>query len=71
VDGLRARNFKCMAEKNLTDMNNASQRRHGYTTPDGSWTDKGYDRATNEDFKRLEEANKVVEQEREKIRNGG
>ena len=38
---------------NLTDMDGASAKRHGYADEDGYWTDRGYQRATSEDYDRL------------------
>ena len=40
--------------KNLTDMSDGAAKRHGYMKPDGSWTDRGYSRATKTDYDRLE-----------------
>ncbi len=50
--------------KNLTDMGLASQVRHKYATSDGSWTDKGYERATPVDMNRLEEGFQAMEKAR-------
>ena len=38
---------------NLTDMDDRSAKRLGYADRDGYWTDRGYHRATSEDYDRL------------------
>ncbi len=42
--------------KPLGSMSEVAQRRLGYADKDGLWTDRGYDRATSTDYKRLEQS---------------
>lgn len=42
--------------KPLGSMSDSTQRRLGYADKDGLWTDRGYDRATSADYKRLEQS---------------
>lgn len=36
--------------KNMKDMTESAQKRHGYLGTDGFWTDKGWNRATTADM---------------------
>lgn len=40
--------------KNMSDMSEIGMRRSGYTTTDGSFTDKGHDRLTSTDHRNLD-----------------
>jgi len=42
--------------KNMKDMSEAAQKRHGYLGPDGFWTTLGQNRATTVDLKELDKS---------------
>lgn len=42
--------------KPLGEMSEAAQKRNGYADANGSWTDRGYDRATSQDYDNLEKS---------------
>jgi len=42
--------------KPLGEMSQAAQQRNGYADRNGYWTDRGYDRATSNDYENLEKS---------------
>lgn len=47
--------------RNMKDMSESAQKRHGYLGSDGFWTDKGWDRATSVDMDAMAKANLAVQ----------
>lgn len=45
--------------RNMKDMTESSQKRHGYLGSDGFWTDKGWNRATSADLDAMAKANRA------------
>ena len=45
--------------KPLGSMSITSQKQQGYMDQNENWTDRGYDRATSQDYKKLEAARKL------------
>ncbi len=47
--------------KNRSDFDSTTAKRLGYMDADEFWTDKGYRRATTEDYARLREGNEALQ----------
>lgn len=45
--------------RNMKDMTESAQKRHGYLGSDGFWTDKGWNRATSADMEAMARASRA------------
>lgn len=48
--------------KPLSSMSDGAAKRHGYMGSDGSWTERGYNRATSADWDRFQDAHDAFQQ---------